>query len=265
MPTTHPLWEMPPQPVSTANMAPLAVTCFGLKINELPFCIAKDIFKALFVDDLAICFRGRSLDTIERHLQQAVNAIQEWATRNGFRFAAHKCKVVHFTAPRFRAQRPLIVRIRNTLLVLTEMRVDQLAKETLNQDIDPLASVHYTDVKPLVNSYIQKLIQTKWDVAVHSRDLYLVKPTLGPPIKIQHLTRAEEVVITRLRIGHTKATKYICVRFCWVPGHCGIKGNEIVDQLAKESLDHDIDPLTTVHYADLKALVNSYIQQVQIK
>ena len=47
----------------------LAVTCFGLKINELPSCIARDIFRALFVDDLSICFRGRSLDTIERHLQ----------------------------------------------------------------------------------------------------------------------------------------------------------------------------------------------------
>ena len=70
-----------------------------------------------------------------------------------------------------------------------------------------LASVHYTDMKPLVNSYIQKLGQTKSDVAVHGRDLYLVKPTLGPPIKFQHLTRAEEVVITRLRIDHTKATK----------------------------------------------------------
>ena len=81
-------------------------------------------------------------------------------------------------------------------------RVDQLAKETLDQDIDPLASVHYADMKPLVNSYTQKLAQTKWDVAVHGRDLYLVKPTLGPPKKFQHLTRAEEVVITRLRIGH---------------------------------------------------------------
>ena len=29
----------------------------------------------------------------------------------------------------------------------------------------------------------------------------------GPPKKFQHLTRAEEVVITPLRIGHTKATK----------------------------------------------------------
>ena len=98
----------------------LAVTCFGLKINELPSCIAKDIFKALFVDDLVICFRGRSLDTIERHLQKAVNAIQEWATRYGFRFAAHKCKVIHFTAPRSRVQRPPIVRIGNTLLPVEE-------------------------------------------------------------------------------------------------------------------------------------------------
>ena len=50
-------------------------------------------------------------------------------------------------------------------------RVDQLAKETLDQDIDPLASVHYTNMKPLVNSYIQKLVQTKWDIAVHDSDL----------------------------------------------------------------------------------------------
>ena len=56
------------------------------------------------------------------------------------------------------------------------------------------------------------------------------------------------------------------VCLCWVPSHCGMEGNEIVDQLAKEILDHDINPLTTVHFADLKSLVNSYIQQeFQIK
>ena len=92
----------------------LAVTCFGIKINELPSHSAMDIFRALFVDDLAICFCGRSLDTIERHLQQSVNAIQEWATRNGFRFAAHKCKVVHFTAPRHKATRPPTITIGDT-------------------------------------------------------------------------------------------------------------------------------------------------------
>ena len=79
-----------------------------------------DIFRALFVDDLAICFCGRSLDTIERHLQQSVNAIQEWATRNGFRFAAHKCKVVHFTAPWHKGTRPPTIMIGDTLLPVEE-------------------------------------------------------------------------------------------------------------------------------------------------
>ena len=50
-------------------------------------------------------------------------------------------------------------------------KMDQLAQENLDQDIDPLASAHYTDLKPLFNSNIQKLVQTKWDVAVHGRDL----------------------------------------------------------------------------------------------
>ena len=83
-------------------------------------------------------------------------------------------------------------------------RVDQLAKETLDHDIDPLACVHYADLKPLVNSDIQQLVPIKWDVTVHGRDIYLLKPTLGPLKKFQHLTRAEEVVFTRLRISHTK-------------------------------------------------------------
>ena len=80
-------------------------------------------------------------------------------------------------------------------------RVGWLAKGTLDQNIDPLTSVYYTDLKPLVNSYIQQLVQTKWDVAVHGRDLYLVKPTLGQPKKFQHLTTAKELVITDFELA----------------------------------------------------------------
>ena len=42
------------------------------------------------------------------------------------------------------------------------------------------------------------------------------------------------------------------VRFCWIASHCDIKGNVRVDQLAKETLDQDIDPLASIHYTDLK-------------
>ena len=85
--------------------------------------------------------------------------------------------------------------------------VDQLAKETLDHDIDLVTTVHFADLKPLVNSYIQQEVQIKWDVSIHGRDLYLLKPTLGSPKRFRHLTRAEDVVITWLQIGHTKATK----------------------------------------------------------
>ena len=61
------------------------------------------------------------------------------------------------------------------------MSLNQLAKEILDYDTDPLASVHYTDLKPLVYSYIQQLVQIKWDVSLHGRYLYLLKPTQGPP------------------------------------------------------------------------------------
>ena len=116
---THSLMNSNPEEgVPTGGV--LAVTCFRLKINELPSLIAMDIFRALFVDDLAICFRGGSLDTIERHQQQAVSAIHEWATRYGFRFATHKCKVLHFTAPRYKVQRPPTIRISDTLLPVEE-------------------------------------------------------------------------------------------------------------------------------------------------
>ena len=85
--------------------------------------------------------------------------------------------------------------------------VDQLAKETLDHDIDPVTTVHFADLKPLVDCYIQQEVQIRWDVSIHGRDLCFLKTTQGPPKRFRHLTRAEEVVMTRLRIGHTKATK----------------------------------------------------------
>ena len=85
------------------------------------------------------------------------------------------------------------------------------ANETPLEERGLKLSLHYylkPRVPALTTQHIMPcMIQTKWDVAVHGRDLYLMKPTLGPPKKFQHLTRAEEGVTTRLRIGHTKAAK----------------------------------------------------------
>ena len=104
-------------------------------------------------------------------------------------------------------------------------RVDQLAKETLDQDIDPLAIVHYTDIKPLVNSYIQKLIQTKWDVSVHGRDLLSFETNTGATEEVPALNQSRRGCNHRLRIGHTKATKSHILSRGLPTGchHCGQK------------------------------------------
>ena len=82
-------------------------------------------------------------------------------------------------------------------------RDDQLVQHTLTHDVDPLTNVHCADLKPvLVSNHIHELVHTKCD-----RYLYLLKPTLEPPEKLQHLTRSEEVVITRLGAGHTGTNK----------------------------------------------------------
>ena len=51
------------------------------------------------------------------------------------------------------------------------------------------------------------------------------------------------------------------VPFCWVPSHCGIDGNERVDQLAKETLDQDINPLTSVHYTYIGRIYKGIVIQ----
>ena len=54
------------------------------------------------------------------------------------------------------------------------------------------------------------------------------------------------------------------VRFCWIPSHCGLDGNERVDQLAKETFIQDNNPLASVHYTNMKPLVNSDIGSNQV-
>ena len=51
---------------------------------------------SLYVDDFCMCYRSKSMRTIERHLQQCINRIEKWASRNGFKFSKSKTQCVHF-------------------------------------------------------------------------------------------------------------------------------------------------------------------------
>ena len=55
--------------------------------------------------------------------------------------------------------------------------------------------------KPFINNYVLSQWQASWDTAVFNK-LHAIKPNIGNGSSAIRNLRREEVVITRLRIGH---------------------------------------------------------------
>ena len=63
----------------------------------------------------------------------------------------------------------------------------------------------YTDFKPIINKYLFNKWQSVWDTAVDNK-LHSIKPILSEWQPAYRMDRKEEVVLSRLRIGHSYAT-----------------------------------------------------------
>ena len=50
--------------------------------------------------------------------------------------------------------------------------------------------------------------------------------------------------------------------FAWVPGHVGIRGNNVVDLVAKHALEKSISRRMAVPYSDFKVLTNVYVKKL---
>ena len=74
----------------------LSTTLFNIKINSIMDCLDPKTDGSLYVDDFCMCYRSNSMRTIERHLQQCINRIENWASHNGFKFSKSKTQCVHF-------------------------------------------------------------------------------------------------------------------------------------------------------------------------
>jgi hypothetical protein len=80
---------------------------------------------------------------------------------------------------------------------------DATAKAALNLQLCE-TTVPYSDFKPLVAIYIKGIWQKSWDIENNNK-LHNIKPVIGPFAKTS-LPRRDEVVIHRLRFGHTHLT-----------------------------------------------------------
>ena len=74
----------------------LSTTLFNIKINSIMDFLDPKTDGSLYIDDFCMCCRSKSMRTIERHLQQCINRIENWASHNGFKFSKSKTQCVHF-------------------------------------------------------------------------------------------------------------------------------------------------------------------------
>ena len=80
-------------------------------------------------------------------------------------------------------------------------RADMAAKDSLNLDVSA-NEVPYTNLKPSIHRFIFQKWQERWSSCPDNK-LFKIKPTLGEWRPGFRNSRREEVVLSRLRIGHT--------------------------------------------------------------
>ena len=83
-------------------------------------------------------------------------------------------------------------------------RTDSAAKSALDLTPDKSRFL-YTDLKPTINKFLHTKWQQQWSNNIHKK-LFQIQPTLGEWRPASRKSRREQVVISRLRIGHTWLT-----------------------------------------------------------
>ena len=82
--------------------------------------------------------------------------------------------------------------------------MDQKAKHSLNLHPSNFL-LTYSNVKSFINRYIVNKWQLLWNNSVGNK-LFEIKPVIGQSQPVVRNVRQEEVVLARLRIGHTRIT-----------------------------------------------------------
>ena len=78
----------------------LSCSCFMIAMNDITQNLPFSVDSTLYVDDYAIFASGPDPRTIQRRLQVAINHLQTWSDRTGFRFSPEKTVSLHICRKR---------------------------------------------------------------------------------------------------------------------------------------------------------------------
>ena len=109
-------------------------------------------------------------------------------------------------------------------------KADHYAKTSLDLNITN-TPIPYHDFKPLIRSYIHNNWQTLWEKQTENK-LYKISPNIADSSTPIFKTRKEEIIFSRLKIGHSRLThEYLLKRdappFC-TKCNCAITINHVL-------------------------------------
>ena len=87
---------------------------------------------------------------------------------------------------------------------------ERAAKSALDLTSDK-SRIPYTDLKPTINKFLHTKWQQQWSNNIHNK-LFKIQPTLGEWRPASRKSKREQVVISRLRIGHTRLTHFFILK-----------------------------------------------------
>ena len=117
-------------------------------------------------------------------------------------------------------------------------KVDHLAKSALQQPVNRNYFSIYSDFKPLVKTYIQRIWQEDWDTEINNK-LHEIIPNLNEKPPSVKLPRKEETIMHRLRIGHTWLTHCFILKKEPLPICVSCNTNLSVKHILLECTDFD--------------------------
>ena len=97
----------------------LSVILFSLKINNIVKSVLKGLEASLFVDDFAFCIRAKLLPHAQRLMQLYVNRVQDWVSKNCFKFSRSKTICMQFCNQREHFAEPSILLDETPIKVIT--------------------------------------------------------------------------------------------------------------------------------------------------
>ena len=95
---------------------------------------------------------------------------------------------------------------------------DSAAKAGLQKDVSNCL-ISYTDTYQYISQYVRDMWQREWDTAVNNK-LHATKPLIGEQPSPYRSIRRDEVVLSRLRLGHSYLTHCYSLKGGATPGMC---------------------------------------------